>query len=354
MFLFRGNFMKLYIEIIKLLLKKCILRKNNGIIIKEFAQKMGVVYIKLAQILATQNYEKIFTEQDREMLCSICDECSPIRYSQVKQILRQEYGEDLKNIFSSIEKKPIGSASISQVHRAVLKNGEEVAIKVKRHDITKTIESDIAQIRKLVNRYGKVIKLGNLVGGNYALDLYLDWIMQETDFTHEIENIKLYQNFADSVNGKVKGTTKMKVPKIYEKYCTENVIMMELIKKKPISKEKLTENAKKKNSIGINSWMQSTFWAMFHDKQIVFHGDPHPGNLCIDEEGNICFLDMGLVFALSDRDAKLCREFFLAAYTGNDEKLYNMLVIYGNNLSETQKKAFRRDCKIFCQDIKKK
>lgn len=92
---------------------------------------------------------------------------------------------------------------------------------------------------------------------------------------------------------------------------------------------------------------------MFHDKKIVFHGDPHSGNICIDEKGNTCFLDMGLLCTLNDNDAKLCRKFFLTAYSGNYEKLYDMLVSYGN-MEEEKKQSFKKDCKKYCEDVKKK
>ena len=110
--------MKLYIQAIKLLFNKFILRKNNGIVIKDFSEKMGVVYIKLAQMLATQNFGNLFTEKDRKMLSSICDNCNPISYDEIEEILKQEYGVNLDNVFSFIEKEPVGSASVSQVHRA--------------------------------------------------------------------------------------------------------------------------------------------------------------------------------------------------------------------------------------------
>lgn len=345
--------MKLYIQMLKLLFNKFILRKNNGIVIKDFSEKMGIVYIKLAQMLATQNFGKLFTEADRKMLEDICDDCNKIPYEKIEEILKQEYGEDLENIFSYIEKEPVGSASVSQVHRAILKTGEEVAIKIKREDITKTIDDDIRRIRQIVHRFGKFVNFSNFTGSDHALDLYLEWIEQETDFKHEMENIKLYQNFADNVNGKVRGTKKIKVPKLYEKYCTENVIVMEFISIPTIRRMELTKENKKKIVAALNSYIRSSFWAMFHDKQIVFHGDPHSGNICIDEEGNICFLDMGLLCALSDSDAKLCRKFFLTAYSGNYEKLYDMLVSYGN-MSEEKQQSFKEDCKKYCEEVKKK
>lgn len=345
--------MKLYLRIIKLLFDKIVLRKNIGTLIKEFSEKMGIVYIKLAQILATQNYGNLFTEEDRKMLSSICDDCNPISYNEIEEILKKEYGTDLKNIFSFIEKEPIGSASLSQVHRAILLTGEEVAVKIKRRDITDSIDDDIERIRAIIHRFGQVINFNNYTGGDHALDLYLKWIKQETDFNHEKENIKSYQNFANNVNGKVSNTKMIKIPKLYEEYCTDNVVVMEFIKAKTINKMELTEENKKRIITALNSYIRSSFWAMFNDKQIAFHGDPHSGNICIDEEGNIYFLDMGLLCVLSDNDAKLCRKFFLTAYSGNYEKLYDMLVIYGD-MSEDKKLSLKEDCKKYCRNVKEK
>lgn len=345
--------MKLYIQIIKLLFNKFILRKNNGIVIKNFSEKMGIVYIKVAQMLATQNFGKLFTEKDRQMLSSICDNCNPISYDEIEKILKQEYGNNLENIFSFIDHKPVGSASVSQVHRAILKNGEEVAIKIKRKDITKTIDKDIKKIRKIVHRFGKFVNFGNFTGGDHALDLYLEWIEQETNFVHEKENIKVYKNFADSVNGKVSGNKKIKVPKLYENYCTDNIIVMEFIRTQTVNKLELTDEIKTKVTTALNSYISSSFWALFNDKQVVFHCDPHSGNICVDEGNNICFLDMGLLCILNDIDVKLCRKFFLMAYSGNYEKMYDMLVSYGD-MSEEKKQSFKKDCKKYCEDIKKK
>ena len=128
---------------------------------------------------------------------------------------------------------------------------------------------------------------------------------------------------------------------------------MEFVKTQTVNKLELTDENKDKITTALNSYIRSSFWAMFNDKPIVFHGDPHSGNICIDEEGNICFLDMGLLCALSDSDAKLCRKFFLTAYSGNYEKLYDMLVSYGN-MSEEKKQSFKEDCKKYCEEVKKK
>lgn len=343
--------MKFYIQVLKMLINKFILRKDNGTVIKEFACKMGIVYIKFAQILATQNYGNLFTEEDREMLASICDDCNPIDFSKIKEILKEEYGDRYYKFFSSINRKPLGSASISQVHRAVLRTGEVVALKVKRRDITEDMEREIKRLKRIIHLFGRIVKFGNYTGGDQALDLYLGWIKDETDFNLEKKNIQTYQDFANNVNGRIAGMKDIRVPKLYEEYSTDNVIVMEFIPDKTINKLELNEENKHRTVEALNSYLKLSFWAMFHGEPVVFHGDPHSGNIYLDKDGNIGFLDMGLLFCLSPEDAELTRKFFLTAYTGNYEKLYDMLSFYGN-LTEEQGIHFKEDCRKYTRDVK--
>lgn len=345
--------MKLYFKIVGLLLKKYVLRQKTGKVLKDFVSNMGIAYIKFAQILATQNYGNLFTEEDRKILSGICDNLNPLSYEKVYKILNYEYGNELMEKFDFIDPIPVGSASISQVHRARLKTGEIVAIKIKRLDITKKVDKDIKTIKKMIHRYGKIFKFKNFIAGDNALNMYLNWIYEETDFKNEMNNIKEYQKFANSVNGKVNGTVDIKIPKLYEELCTDNVIVMEFIEDKTINKMNLTEENKEKISIGINSYFKSSFYALFHDEEIIFHGDPHSGNIYLDENNNIGFLDMGLVFVIDKEEAKLLREFFLTAYAGNYDKLYNMLIKYGM-MSDENKFRFREETKKFCNEIRGK
>lgn len=340
-------------SVIKLLFNKFVLRKNNGEVVKEFVQENGIVYIKLAQMLATQNYGNIFTDEDRILLSSVCDNCNPIPYEEIEKILKREYVDDLNSIFSYIDEVPLGSASISQVHRAILKDGSEVVLKVKRQDIVDSINSDICFIRKIMQRFGKLVNFKNFIGGNHALDLYLKWINEEIDFINEVENIKKYQKFANNVNGRINGTRKIIIPSIYEDYCTENIIVMEYIPLPTINQTVLTAENKKVIADAINNYFRLSFWALFNDQEIVFHGDPHSGNICVDENANIYFLDMGLLCVLNDEDTILCREFFLAVYNGDYEKISNMILKY-SNMDKYSIISFKKDCKLYCEGIKDK
>ena len=248
---------------------------------------------------------------------------------------------------------PIGAASVSQVHRAILKNGDEVAIKIKRKDISDTVEKDIRKIKRLIHRYGKLFHFENFKGADLALNLYLDWIRQEIDFKKEKENIKKYGDYVKSVNNKIFNTKELRTPKVYDEYCTDNIIVMEFIKYKTINQMELTNKNKEKIVKAINSYIKLNFYAMYNNLPITFHGDPHSGNLAIDEDGNLYFLDMGLLFVLSSTESNLCRDFFLAAYFGNYEKIYNMLVIYGD-MDEKKKQQFKENCKQYVIKVKDK
>lgn len=318
--------MKLYWQGLLMIFKKFILRQNTGKVICDFAKRMGVVYIKVAQILAMQNIGEIFTESDRQQLSEICDHCNPLPFSKIQHILRQEYGDMLNQLFRSIDPTPLGSASISQVHRATLKDGTEVAIKIKRNDVTRRIKRDVRQIRRLIHCFAKFVKFRNLFGSDKALEYYLDWIYQETGFQNEQHNIIRYREFADSVNGGLKGVkTKIVTPQLYSDLCTSNIIVMEFISYSTVSQLELNPTNKEIISRAENDYIRLSFYALFHQMPVIFHGDPHGGNIYLDEAGNIGFLDMGLIFEFSAEEASLTRELFLSSYAGKVDKIVDML-----------------------------
>lgn len=319
--------MRLYWFGLIMLVKKFILRQNTGRVICDFAQKMGVVYIKLAQILAMQNVGEIFNEQDRQQLAKICDRCDPIPFAKVQKILQSEYGENYMQYFTSVDPIPVGSASISQVHHATLKDGTEVALKIKRQDLTRRIQRDVRQIRRIIRRYGHLACFRNLIGADKGLTYYLDWIYQETDFSNEQQNILRYQDFAKSINGKVKNVTvKIVTPRLFQELCTKNIIAMEFIHETTINRTPLTPQNKAKVIQAIDAYMSLSFYALLHGKTIVFHGDSHGGNIYLDRDGNIGFLDMGLIFELNAAEAELARQLLLDAYTGKTGTLVDLLL----------------------------
>lgn len=345
--------MRLYFYGFLLLIQKFILRRNTGKVLYNFATHMGVVYIKMAQIIAMQNYGNIFTEDDRIQLSKICDHCNPIPYRKIAKQIEREYGKPLGEIFQYVDPDPIGSASISQVHQAVLLDGREVAVKVKRQDIARRVTHDTRQIRRFIHRFGKLAKFRNYLGSDKALELWAQWIEQETDFQNERQNLQAYQEFADSVNGKIANTIAIKVPRLVPELCTNNIIMMEFITAPTINQLELTPENKQRIRRGMNDYVQLSFYALLHGLPVTFHGDPHGGNVYLDAAGNVGFLDLGLIFSFSGEEADYTRQLFLNAYNVRTDKLVELLLQNGKyvNLDRTQYRAdveaqARRFCTI--------
>lgn len=133
--------MKLFVKGMRLLFDFGVRHLSKGAALRRFASDMGLAYIKFAQILAMQNIDGIFSEEDRQDIMNICDDCNPISYRKIYRVLVREYGKkNIKSKFRKISKKPIGSASISQVHRAQLSSGEQVVLKIKRDGVLKTLD----------------------------------------------------------------------------------------------------------------------------------------------------------------------------------------------------------------------
>lgn len=300
-------------------------RMTKGEALRIFCTKMGIAYIKFAQILAMQNIDNIFTEQDRKDIMSICDDCNPISWKHIHKILMDSYPVPYRTFVKKIYRKPLGSASVSQVHRAVLKDGREVVFKVKRQDIQGKVERSVKQIRFVVHKLGWIFKFSNRVGSERAFDYYIEWINKELNFSNEVNNIKRYSEFAESVNGKVSGCVDIVVPKVYDEYCTDNIICMEYIPYKTIF-HLAPDDERIINAF--NSYLKLSFYALWHDMPVVFHGDPHGGNVYIDDNGNIGFLDMGLIFELNKDERRDVSELFFLAYFRKADKLYRKLIPY--------------------------
>lgn len=343
--------MRLYFYGFIMLIKKFVFRQNTGKVIRWFAEKMGVIYIKLAQILAMQNCGNLFTEEDRIELASICDDCNPIKYEEIVKIIEKEYKCKVNQKFKKIYEKPVGSASISQVHKAILKNGKVVAIKVKRKDITNRLEKDIRQIKKIIHRFGKYAQFKNYLGSDTALIMYLDWIYEEIDFVNEKNNIIKYSKFAKSVNGKIDGKHDIKVPYVYTKLCTDNIIVMEYISDKTINNLELNDANKAKIGCALNDYIQLSFWALFHGQTLVFHGDPHGGNIYLDQDGNVGFLDMGLIFDFSKEESEFIKKLFLNAYSNNCEKLTELL-FENSNYHNVDLDSLKEGIEECCSNLK--
>ena len=235
--------------------------------------ELGPTFVKLGQIASSRKdlYEPEFIEE----LESLQDNVSPIPEDLLTEVLNPE-------LFLSIELKPFKSASLGQVHNAVLTNGKPVIVKIQRPNVRTIIESDIKNISEVLT----ILELIGLDTGAGSSDIFQEavcYLYEELDYKREANNTKLfYEVFQD--------TGWVRIPRIYSKMVTDTMLVMEYVEGTKITK---VSNKKVAKAL-INSFL---FQVMEFG---VFHGDPHPGNLAVSPGGQLVYYDFGLIITLPD------------------------------------------------------
>ena len=275
-----------------------VLRKHNitrGVTPKKLRliiEDLGPTFIKLGQIMSM--HSDILPKRYCDELMKLRSEVTPMPFEEVIEVIEESYGRSWKRVFSEIDPEPQGSASIAQVHRAVLRTGEEVVVKVQRRGIYETMARDIALLHKAVKLLPPVS-----IKGMADLDLVLDemWSVtrDEMNFLTEASNMEEFARRNKDVN--YVGT-----PILYQQFTTVNVLVMEYIDGCGVDdKEALLENGYDLREIGtklVDNYIKQVMDDGF------FHADPHSGNVKI-REGKIIWIDMGMMGRLTEHDREV-------------------------------------------------
>lgn len=275
---------------------KDVLRKNQitrGVTpekLRMILEELGPTYIKLGQIMSLHSdfLPKAYCDE----LLKLNSDVTPMPFDDVEDVINHSYGQDWRELFQFIEEAPLGSASIAQVHRARLKNGEEVIIKVERKGIYDTMARDIGLLHRLVKLIPPVGDFKNLVDLDMVLDELWSVAQEEMDFLKEAANMDEFSRN----NASVQYVT---TPKLYHEYSTGHVLVMEYIDGYSLDDVESLQNAGyDMDEIGtkfVNNFIKQVMDGGF------FHADPHPGNVKI-RDGKIVWIDMGMMGRLSEKD----------------------------------------------------
>lgn len=321
-------------EILAILAKHNIVRGLTPQKLRAIVEDLGPTFVKLGQILSMR----------RDMLpAAYCEELSllraevrPMPLFQVEEVVEAECGVPLKELFPVFEEKPLGAASIAQVHAAVLQNGKRVAVKVQRPGIRETMTRDIALLHKAV----KLLHLADLEGV-VDLDMVLDemWAVaqQELDFRLEARNAEEFRRLNRDV-------AFVDCPLVEQSVSSSKLLVMEYIDGIPIDdKESLLAQEYDLNEIGLKL-------ADHYVKQVVedgfFQADPHPGNLRI-RDGKIIWIDLGMMGRLSARDQELLRRGIKAVVRGDVEELKTVVLTLGGCSSPIDHERLYEDIEGF-------
>lgn len=276
-------------EITRVLHAHNISRGVTPVKLRQILEDLGPTFIKLGQLMSMRS--DILPRTYCDELMKLTSDVPAMPFDEVVRVIEDSYGRPWGEIFSSIDEKPLGAASIAQVHRAVLTTGEEVVVKVQREGIYNTMKRDINLLHRAVKFVPNVI-----VKGTVDLDEVLDelWVVtqEEMNFQTEASNMEEFTRLNEDVRF-------VYVPKLYRSFTTGRVLVMEYIDGCDISdQEDLKAAGYDMNEIGeklIDNWIRQVMADGF------FHADPHPGNIMI-RDGRIVWIDMGLMGRLTEHD----------------------------------------------------
>ena len=255
--------------------------------IRLMIEDLGPTFIKFGQIVADR--PDLVSEQLRNELKKLQTSAKPFDNQIAFRIMEEELGDPLHEVFSTVEPTPLASASIAQVYKAVLKNGEEVVLKVQRPHIKQKISIDLVLIRilaeQVVNSYPELASF-NLV--EFVEDFGII-MKKELDFTNEASNMLRFSEI-------FKHDDYCYIPKVYNNYTTQKILVMEFVSGiEPDAKEELLAKGYDIRQIAENGTNIILKMILKHG---FFHADPHAGNLLIRENNQVVLLDHGMTASL--------------------------------------------------------
>lgn len=265
------------------------------------------LFIKVGQLFSIMT--NILPEAFRSELETLQDKITPRPYNLIERRIRIEFGEKPDTLFKEFDRKPLASASLGQVHRAVLHTGEEVAVKVQHWAIDKMVKKDLRIIRN-------IMRIVQLVVPVQGLQEYYEQIKQmineELDFSLEATHIK---RIADNFEG----NPSVHFPTVYREFSTKRVLTMGFIDGSKVTDlefiEKQGVDRRELAHLILTTYCQMIF------VDGLYHADPHPGNILIHQDGTITFIDFGACAELSPEMRKGIPEFLEGLFRRNPDQI---------------------------------
>ena len=274
-------------EIISILHKHKFLNQLTPEEFRAAFEELGPSFVKIGQTLSTRS--EILPKAYCEELTKLQTECDPLPFEQILVALRAIYGEEYGKIFESVDPKPLGSASLAQVHKAKLVTGETVAVKIQRPGVKFTMAQDIDIMRGLARKMSRFIKGDAMIDPIGIVEEMWDTFVEETDFRREAENLQTFKELN-------KDCVFIDSPYVYTEYSGEYVLVMEYIEGINIShSDELLAAGYDLAEIGEKLLDNYATQVLDHG---FFHADPHPGNIII-REGKIVYIDLGIMGRLT-------------------------------------------------------
>ncbi|KAK1421532.1 hypothetical protein QVD17_23945 [Tagetes erecta] len=326
--------------------KKVQRRKTLAKWLKESILRLGPTFIKIGQQFSTR--VDILAQEYVDQLSELQDQVPPFPSETAVSIIEEELGAPVTEVFDYFDFEPIAAASLGQVHRARLK-GQELVIKVQRPGLKDLFDIDLKNLRVIAENLQKLDPKSDGAKRDWVAiyDECANVLYQEIDYTKEAENAELFaKNFKD--------LGYVKVPTIYWKYTTPQVLTMEYVPGIKINRiqalDQLGVDRKKLGRYAVESYLEQILSHGF------FHADPHPGNIAVDDVngGRLIFYDFGMMGSISPNIREGLLEVFYGVYEKDPNKVLQAMVQMGVLVPTGDMTAVRRTAQFFLNSFEER
>ncbi len=304
-------------------------------------EELGPTFVKFGQILS--NRPDILPAELVREFEKLQDNVPPVPAKVAKDVLESELKKSVEILFTSFEPEAFASASMAQVHKAQLRTGELVAVKIQRPNIRQVIIEDIRVMYTLAGILERRIPSLKAFDLNGLVSNFEDGILKEMDFIHESINIqRFYANLEE--DKKEIGTS---CPKVYQEYTTDKILTMEFVKGTKVSDfDELLARGHDRKEVAKKlavSYVKQVFEYGF------FHADLHPGNILVMHNGTLCFLDFGLMGSIMQRDIEMFGRLFVSVKDKDVRKIIRSLQQMSGDFAVKDMRAFEYAINDFVQ-----
>ncbi|HUJ87879.1 MAG TPA: ubiquinone biosynthesis regulatory protein kinase UbiB [Burkholderiales bacterium] len=303
-------------------------------------ETLGPIFVKFGQVLSTRR--DLLPPDIADELAKLQDRVPPFPSAQALAEIERSLGKSIAEVFSEFARDPVASASIAQVHLAVLHDGREVAVKVLRPGVEAAVAKDLALLETAAGLIERLWADGRRLKPREVVAEFARHLEDELDLMREASNAsQLRRNFLDS--------TLLLVPEIYWDWCSRRVMVMQRMRGTPVSQ---TANLRAK---GIDiprlarAGVEIFFTQVFRDG--FFHADMHPGNIFVADDGRYVALDFGIMGALTETDKNYLAQNFIAFFNRDYRRVAQAHVDAGWVPEQTRVDEFEAAIRAVCEPI---
>jgi ubiquinone biosynthesis protein len=292
-------------------------------------ERMGPTYIKLAQLMSTR--ADLIPPPYAKALSRLQDSVEPFSFEEVERIVTEELGVRLSRAFESFDATPLASASLGQVHRAVLRDGRQVVVKVQRPGIKERIADDMEALAELAEFADKHSDAGRKYGFGELLEQFRRSLNGELDYRREAANLTHLARIVSKYD-------RLVIPEPIEDYTTSTVLTMDYISGRKITKMGPLAKMEFDGCV-----LAEQLFEAYLDQILVegfFHADPHPGNVLLTDDNRIALIDLGMVARVPGNMRKLLIKLLLALSDGDGKATADAAVALGRPLEDFDEAAF--------------